>query len=288
MNQRLPDFLATHRRLLVITGAGISTGSGIPDYRGEDGGWKRPPPMTYQAFTGSLAARQRYWARSLLGWPRFGQARPNSAHLALATLQRQGRVQALVTQNVDGLHQAAGSSGVIDLHGRLDAIVCLGCAARSTRAAFQQALVAANPDWLELPAGIAPDGDAELDEVDFSTFRVPACAVCGGVHKPDVVFFGESVPRTRVEAVHAHLARADAVLVVGSSLMVWSGFRFVRAAASAGLPIALLNRGLTRADDLATLKCDADIAHALSAAVATGPASDATGNPGLAPEPTVT
>lgn len=265
MYPSLADFIAAHRRLLLVTGAGISTGSGIPDYRDREGAWKRPPPMSFQAFTGSGAARRRYWARSLLGWPRFAQARPNAAHLALAALQAQGRVQALVTQNVDGLHQAAGSTGVIDLHGRLDRIVCLGCGQRSARTDFQHALVAANPDWVELPAGIAPDGDADLDEVDFSGFVVPGCPHCGGMLKPDVVFFGEAVPRARVEAVQAHLDAADAVLVVGSSLMVWSGFRFVRAAAHAGKPIALLNRGLTRADGLATLKCEVDIATALAA-----------------------
>lgn len=264
----LAGFLAAHQRLLVITGAGISTASGIADYRDRDGAWKRPPPMTYQAFTGSEAARRRYWARSLLGWPRMARARPNPAHHLLAGLQQRGQVQALVTQNVDGLHQAAGSDAVIDLHGRLDAVVCLGCGARSARAQLQQVLEAANPGWLERPAGIAPDGDADLDEVDFSCFQVPACTHCAGVLKPDVVFFGESVPRTRVATVQAHLAAADSVLVVGSSLMVWSGFRFVKAAADAGLPIAILNRGLTRADGLATLTCDEDIASALAAALA--------------------
>lgn len=263
--QALADFITSRQRLLVITGAGISTASGIPDYRDRDGAWKRPQPMTFQAFTASEAARRRYWARSLAGWPRFARARPNAAHQALATLQQRGRVQALVTQNVDGLHQAAGSTAVIDLHGRLDAVVCLGCARRSPRAAFQQALAAANPGWAGLPAGIAPDGDADLDELDFSGFRVPACAYCGGVLKPDVVFFGESVPRARVEAVHAHLQQSDGVLVVGSSLMVWSGLRFVRAAHAAGLPLAILNQGLTRADALASLKYEADIATTLAA-----------------------
>ena len=267
MTPDLADFLSTHQRLLVITGAGISTGSGIPDYRDRDGAWKRPPPMTFQTFTGSEAARRRYWARSLVGWPRFGMARPNAAHHLLATLQQRGRVQALVTQNVDGLHQAAGSTGVIDLHGRLDAIVCLGCGTRSARTDFQQALVAANPSWVDRPAGLAPDGDADLDEVDFSSFHVPACVRCGGLLKPDVVFFGESVPRQRVAAVQAHLDASDAVLVVGSSLMVWSGFRFLKAAAAAQRPIAILNRGVTRADDLAQLKCEDDIATALARAL---------------------
>lgn len=264
MTQTLPAFIAAHRRLLVITGAGISTASGIPDYRDRSGAWKRPQPMTWQAFTGSEAARRRYWARSLVGWQRFGQARPNAVHHALVALQQSGRVQALVTQNVDGLHSAAGSQAVIDLHGRLDRVICLQCGQRSAREAFQQRLVSANPGWEQLPAGIAPDGDADLDEVDFSAFIVPDCLHCAGLLKPDVVFFGESVPRPRVEAVQAHLAAADAVLVVGSSLMVWSGFRFVRAAAQAGLPVAILNQGATRADELATLKVEHDCAAALA------------------------
>ena len=264
MTQTLPAFIAAHRRLLVITGAGISTASGIPDYRDRAGAWKRPQPMTWQAFTGSPAARRRYWARSLVGWQRFGQARPNASHHALAALQRQGQVQALVTQNVDGLHNVAGSSGVIDLHGRLDTVVCLGCGKRSPRAVLQQRLVAANPGWDQHAAGIAPDGDADLDEVDFSAFIVPDCLHCGGMLKPDVVFFGESVPRARVEQIHHHLSLADAVLVVGSSLMVWSGFRFVHAAAQAGLPVAILNQGSTRADALASHKWEQDCAQALA------------------------
>lgn len=264
MADLLLEFITAHQRLLVITGAGCSTASGIPDYRDRSGAWKRPQPMTWQAFTGSEAARRRYWARSLVGWQRFGQARPNGVHHALAALQQHGRLQALVTQNVDGLHSAAGSQAVIDLHGRLDRVICLQCGQRSARAAFQQRLVSANPGWEQLPAGIAPDGDADLDEVDFFGFIVPDCLHCAGLLKPDVVFFGESVPRPRVEAVQAHLAAADAVLVVGSSLMVWSGFRFVRAAAQAGLPVAILNQGATRADDLATLKLEQDCAAALA------------------------
>lgn len=264
MTQTLPGFIAAHRRLLVITGAGISTASGIPDYRDRSAAWKRPQPMTWQRFTGTLAARQRYWARSLVGWQRFAQARPNASHHALAALQRQGRVQALVTQNVDGLHTAAGSAEVIDLHGRLDRIVCLQCGQGDCRQTFQQRLVLANPGWVTLPAGLAPDGDADLDEVDFSGFQVPGCRHCGGMLKPDVVFFGESVPRQRVAAVQQHLAAADGVLVVGSSLMVWSGFRFVHAAAQAGMPVAILNQGTTRADGLATLKLEQDCGQALA------------------------
>ena len=259
----LPEFIAGHRRLFVVTGAGCSTDSGIPDYRDNDGQWKRTPPVTYQAFMGEQATRQRYWARSLLGWPRFGQARPNATHHALAALEADGRIELLLTQNVDCLHQQAGSHTVIDLHGRLDQVRCMGCEARSSRALLQHRLLDANPGWETLRAGIAPDGDADL-EADFSSFNVPACEACGGVLKPDVVFFGENVPRDRVAAVHEHLQRSDAVLVVGSSLMVYSGFRFVDAAAKAGLPIAAVNLGRTRADALLSLKVQMPCAQALA------------------------
>ena len=263
MSQPLTDFIERARRLFVLTGAGCSTASGIPDYRDADGQWKRTPPVTYQAFMGEEATRQRYWARSLLGWPRFGLAHPNGTHHALAALEAQGRLEVLLTQNVDGLHQRAGSHTVIDLHGRLDRVRCMGCERRSGRAGLQDRLLDANPGWDTLEAGIAPDGDADL-EADFARFVVPDCTYCGGLLKPDVVFFGENVPRDRVASVHDHLQRADAVLVVGSSLMVYSGFRFVQAAAAAGLPVAALNRGRTRADDLLAFKDERDCAEALA------------------------
>lgn len=261
----LRDFVDRHRRLFVLTGAGISTGSGIPDYRDAEGGWKRAQPVTFQAFTGALVTRQRYWARSLLGWPRFAQAQANAAHHALVALERAGRIEALVTQNVDGLHQQAGSGRVIDLHGRLDRVVCLACGEGQARERFQHELLARNPGWDRHLAGTAPDGDADLEDVDFSAFQVPACAGCGGMLKPDVVFYGESVPRVRVETALAHLHRSDGLLVVGSSLMVYSGFRFARIAAEAGIPVAALNRGRTRADDLFALKIEADCAPVLAA-----------------------
>lgn len=259
----LRDFIHRHRRLFVLTGAGCSTDSGIPDYRDAAGQWKRTPPVTFQAFMGELATRRRYWARSLLGWPRFGLADPNAVHHALAALESQGRVELLLTQNVDRLHQRAGSQQVIDLHGRLDQVRCMGCEARTARVDFQHLLLVHNPGWERLQATTAPDGDADLEDVDFARFTVPDCPHCGGIWKPDVVFFGESVPRQRVEAVHRHLQQADAVLVVGSSLMVYSGFRFVQAAARAGLPVAAVNLGLTRADALLTLKVEAPCAPAL-------------------------
>ncbi|WP_300616510.1 NAD-dependent protein deacetylase [Dokdonella sp.] len=261
----LAGFLARHPRLFVLTGAGCSTASGIPDYRDLEGGWKRPPPVTYQAFTGDARTRARYWARSLVGWRRFGSARPNATHVALARLEAAGRIEALLTQNVDGLHQAAGSRTVIDLHGRLDEVRCLGCERRLPREAFQRELERRNPAWVSLDAVDAPDGDADLDGLDFAAFDVPSCAACGGLLKPDVVFFGENVPRDRVERAQAHLVASDAMLVVGSSLMVFSGFRFAREAARLGKPIAAINLGRTRADDLLTLKIEADCATALHA-----------------------
>lgn len=262
-DSRLEDFIAAHRRLFVLTGAGCSTGSGIPDYRDEQGAWKRTPPVTYQAFVGDGITRRRYWARSLVGWPRIAQAQPNAAHRALAALEAQGRCSQLLTQNVDGLHQAAGSRAVIDLHGRLDAVVCLGCGASSSRADVQRRLAEANPAWAGLAAGAAPDGDADLEDRDFATFQVPACDSCGGMLKPDVVFFGENVPRTRVDAAMARLAQADGMLVVGSSLMVYSGLRFVHAAVRAQIPVAAVNLGRTRADDLLRFRMAAPCGDAL-------------------------
>ena len=262
-DSRLEDFISAHRRLFVLTGAGCSTGSGIPDYRDEQGAWKRTPPVTYQAFVGDRITRRRYWARSLVGWPRIAQAQPNAAHRALAALEAQGRCSQLLTQNVDGLHQAAGSRAVIDLHGRLDAVVCLGCGASSSRADVQRRLAEANPAWAGLAAGAAPDGDADLEDRDFATFQVPACDACGGMLKPDVVFFGENVPRTRVDAAMARLAQADGMLVVGSSLMVYSGLRFVHAAVRAQIPVAAVNLGRTRADDLLRFRMAAPCGDAL-------------------------
>jgi NAD-dependent SIR2 family protein deacetylase len=261
----LADFVDAHRRLFVLTGAGCSTDSGIPDYRDANGEWKRTPPVTYQAFVGSHATRQRYWARNLVGWRRFGTARPNATHRALATLEHRDKLSLLLTQNVDRLHQAAGSTQVIDLHGRMDVIRCLGCEHRQPRGGeFQAQLLRLNPEWADIDALDAPDGDADLPALDFSGFDVPVCIHCGGMLKPDVVFFGENVPRDRVDAAMQALDDADAMLVVGSSLMVYSGYRFAHAAAKAGKPIAAVSRGRTRADPLLTLKVDASCAQALS------------------------
>jgi len=265
---QLRAWLQQHRALFVLTGAGISTNSGIPDYRGADGEWKRRAPITYQAFVRDPAMRARYWARSFVGWPLVARAHPNRAHAALVTLERQGRLSALVTQNVDGLHQRAGHQDVTDLHGRIDRVVCLACSTSLPRADVQPMLEQANPDWSEVAAAAAPDGDAQLeDHLDTSTFRAPACPRCGGVLKPDVVFFGENVPPQRVHDAAQALRQSDAMLVVGSSLMVYSGFRFARIAHETGLPIAILTRGVTRADALATLKLHADCEDTLAVAI---------------------
>jgi len=260
----LRSFVEGHDRLFVLTGAGCSTDSGIPDYRDTEGAWKRTPPLQFPAFMAEPGVRRRYWARSLVGWRYFGSARANDAHRALARLEAEGRIDLLVTQNVDGLHQQAGSRRVVDLHGRLDTVRCMACEQRLPRATLQEALVALNPGWLEREARVGPDGDVDLEASDFDDFGVPDCAACGGILKPDVVFFGEPVPRPRVEAAYEGLRRADAVLVVGSSLMVYSGYRFVQAAAEAGLPIAAVNLGRTRADPLLRLKVDVRCSEALA------------------------
>ena len=249
----LADLLAKSKRLFVLTGAGCSTASGIPTYRDEAGRWKRRQPITYAAFTGSALTRRRYWARSLVGYRRMAKAQPNAGHTALAQLEALGRIGLLVTQNVDGLHQRAGSRNVLDLHGRVDGVICLGCRARTSRAVLQASLVEANPAWAALEAASAPDGDADLER-DTTAFEVPDCRACAGLLKPDLVFFGESVPKDRVERAYAAVASCDALLVVGSSLQVFSGWRFVRAAGERGTPVALLNLGRSRADDLALIR----------------------------------
>jgi NAD-dependent SIR2 family protein deacetylase len=251
----------------VLTGAGCSTDSGIPDYRDADGAWKRAPPVQFRAFMDQHAVRQRYWARSLVGWRHFSAAEPNAVHHALARLEAAGCIELLVTQNVDGLHTRAGSRRVLDLHGRLDLVRCVACAHSVPRALFQRDLASANPGWAGLEARIAPDGDVDLERDDFSGFTVPACARCAGVLKPDVVFYGENVPGERVKHALRALAAADAMLVAGSSLMVYSGYRFAAAAAAAGKPIAAVNLGRTRADELLTLKVSQPCAQAFEFAL---------------------
>jgi NAD-dependent SIR2 family protein deacetylase len=260
----LENFVDRYRRLFVLTGAGCSTGSGIPDYRDAEGNWKRAQPVTFQAFMGEEKTRRRYWARSLVGWRRIRRARPNNAHRALARLEAMQRIELLLTQNVDRLHQAAGSARVIDLHGRIDLVRCMDCEGRSPRDELQDELGRLNAGWLDLDATEAPDGDGDLEGADFSSFVAPTCRRCGGVLKPDVVLFGENVPRDRVNRAARHLEEADAMLIVGSSLTVYSGFRFVGRAASAGKPVAAVNLGRTRADGLLTLKAEQACESALA------------------------
>lgn len=258
-DQALAQLVRTHPRLFVLTGAGCSTASGLGDYRNERGEWKRKQPITGQAFRENRQLRQRYWARSAIGWPAFSSAQPAAAHQALQQLQSTGTVRHLVTQNVDELHQKAGHQGVIDLHGVLSQVSCLSCGRSEHRDHFQVRLTAANPWLLELSAAYAPDGDADLETRQSDQLQIPNCSACDGMMKPDVVFFGENVPQQRVQQAFAQLDDADALLVAGSSLMVFSGFRFCRHAASKGQPVIIVNQGLTRADDLATLKLKGDV-----------------------------
>ena len=251
------------RRLAVLTGAGCSTASGIPDYRGPGTARRARRPVQFRQFVTDAAWRQRYWARAAVGWRRVAQAAPNLAHASLAALD--GSLTGLVTQNVDGLHQAAGSRGVVELHGSLHQVVCMACGRTERREDVQDRLELLNPGWADHVVEAAPDGDAELDGVEG--FRVATCLGCGGALKPDVVFFGESVPRDRVAAATAAVEQAEALLVVGSSLVVFSGYRFVRQAHRAGLPIAIVSLGPTRGDPLATVKVDARAGESLEAVV---------------------
>ena len=250
--------LVAGRPFVALTGAGMSTDSGIPDYRGPNSPARMP--MTFSEFVSGPGAQQRYWARSHLGWSRMKRATPNPGHRALAALEAAGHQRLLITQNVDGLHEAAGSRAVCALHGRIADVVCLDCRSQTSRASLHQRLGGLNPGWGERHADVAvrPDGDVDLD--DTAGFVVPGCEACGGVLKPDVVFFGENVPKPRVErcyaAVDALDPDADVLLVLGSSLTVMSGFRFVRRATKRGVPVVVVNRGATRADDLDIVKVD--------------------------------
>ncbi|GAT07233.1 NAD-dependent protein deacetylase [Mycolicibacterium novocastrense] len=250
--------LLRNRRIAVLTGAGMSTDSGIPDYRGPDS----PPsnPMTIRQFTSDPVFRQRYWARNHLGWRHMDATLPNAGHRALAALEAAGVVSALITQNVDLLHSKAGSANVVNLHGTYAQVICLECAHTMTRAALAELLEAANPGFAQRVAesvggiAVAPDADAVVGET--TSFRVVKCPRCGGMLKPDIVYFGESVPKERVAQAYSMVDAADVLLVAGSSLTVYSGYRFVRHAAAAGMPIAIVNRGPTRGDALATVKVD--------------------------------
>lgn len=253
--------LLRERRTLVLSGAGISTDSGIPDYRGPDS--KPRSPMSYQTFLADAGARRHYWARSTVGWPLTARARPNGGHRALARLERRGAVLGVLTQNVDGLHQSAGSRHVLELHGNLATVVCLSCGARSARSALQERLRTANPDFHARSDDVAPDGDVEIPAALTRDFRVPPCLSCGGTLKPDVVFFGENVPRERIERAWSMLDRSQALLVVGSSLTVFSGYRFVRRAKDQGKPVVIINDGPTRGDADATWRLQARLGEIL-------------------------
>ncbi|WP_328782111.1 NAD-dependent protein deacetylase [Streptomyces canus] len=262
--QSVADALAAGGAL-VLSGAGISTESGIPDYRGEGGSLSRHTPMLYQDFTGSARARRRYWARSHLGWRAFGRARPNAGHRATAAFGRHGLLSGVITQNVDGLQQAAGSEGVVELHGSLERVVCLGCGVLTSRNEVARRLEEANPDFAPVAAGINPDGDADLSDGQVGDFQVVPCAHCGGILKPDVVFFGEAVSPHRVEQCRELVRAADSLLVLGSSLTVMSGLRFVRQAAEAGKPVLIINRDVTRGDRHAVARIELELGPALTA-----------------------
>ena len=261
--EALQAFIEEHPRLVVLTGAGISTDSGIPDYRDRNAQWKRKQPVQHHDFMQHIETRQRFWARSLIGWPVMRDAKPNAAHLKLAELERSGHISLLITQNVDGLHQQAGQQNMIDLHGRSDRVLCTGCAAQYSRDQVHTWMLEENQGFKDFQATAAPDGDADLEDVDFSLFNVSACPACNGTLKPDVVFFGDNVPREQVERSLTQLQQADALLVIGSSLMVYSGFRFCKRAHEWGIPISALTLGKTRADELLTLKIDASIKDTL-------------------------
>jgi NAD-dependent SIR2 family protein deacetylase len=250
--------------VVILSGAGLSTESGIPDYRGPTGRARPAEPMTYQAFVGAPENRQRYWARSHLGWRHIARAHPNAGHRAVAELERRCLVSGIITQNVDGLHQAAGAQRVVDLHGRLDRVVCLSCEAVTSRDALDQRLRDANRGWTAEVSQLKPDGDSVIATEDIEHFRVVDCETCGGLLKPDVVFFGENVPRTRVDQCFAMVEEAGALLVLGSSLTVASGFRFVRHAARGGIPVGIVNQGPTRGDDYAFVTIDAPLGETLA------------------------
>lgn len=248
----------------VLSGAGLSTESGIPDYRGPDGK-RRVVPMTYSEFISSPSHRQRYWARSLVGWRRFAGALPNDGHVAVADLQRLGKVGAVITQNVDGLHQLAGARNVLELHGNLGMVRCLDCGGTTPRAELDERLSEANPLFTAMVAESRPDGDVVLSDEAVAGFRRPHCRLCGSdLVKPEVVFFGESVPKPLVEQCFSHVEASSGLLVLGSSLQVMSGYRFVRRAAVLGIPVAIVTRGPSRGDEQASIRLDAPLGVTLS------------------------
>ena len=263
--EHLQTFLQSYPRTVVLTGAGTSLASGIPTYRDHEGRWQHSEPIKHQEFLQSSAARRRYWARSVHGWPAIRDAKPNRAHQALALMERKGQIETLITQNVDRLHQRSGSRKVVDLHGRLDQVRCLDCSALYGRQQIQQQMTTEDPPPGNPAGARRPDGDLDLPAAMEQLTRIPDCARCGGLLMPDVVFFGGTVPRARVDSCMAALERADGLIVVGSSLKVYSGFRFCRRASALGKPLAILNTGATRADVFAQCKLTSDCGALLAA-----------------------
>lgn len=260
----LAEFIQHNSPVFVLTGAGCSTASGIPDYRDEQGEWKNRKPVQFQDFLEKESTRRRYWARSMHGWPLVSNAKPAGVHLSLALLEKAGLIQYLVTQNVDGLHQKAGSSRTLDLHGNLEKVSCLDCDFQISRDSLQQQLVDANPRFMSVETESGPDGDALIETLDYSSFKLIPCPQCHGILKPEVVFFGESVPAERVRLAMHQLQSANTMLVIGSSLMVFSGYRFCRAAKTANKHICVVNRGRTRADEDVSLKIEQDCSKVLA------------------------
>ena len=252
----LQEFVESYQPLVILTGAGCSTESGIPGYRDQAGRWKHRQPVQYMDFVRQHETRKRYWSRSMLGWPRIAEAHPNPTHYALALLEQTGLTRYLITQNVDGLHQKAGSRALLELHGGLAWVICLECRIRIPRAEIQKILLHENPGHGRVVDIFAPDGDAFVETQDLSSFRVPACPKCRGILKPDVVFFGEQVPKSRIHLALSELDHARALLVVGSSLMVYSGYRFCKYVKAQNKTVAIINQGRTRADGEVDLKVE--------------------------------
>uniref|UniRef100_A0A8D0EIA3 NAD-dependent protein deacylase n=1 Tax=Strix occidentalis caurina TaxID=311401 RepID=A0A8D0EIA3_STROC len=274
--EELQRFVSNSKRLFVMTGAGISTESGIPDYRSEGVGlYARTDrrPIQHAEFVRSASARQRYWARNFVGWPQFSSHQPNTAHLVLRDWEKLGKLHWLVTQNVDALHTKAGSQRMTELHGCTHRVFCLACGDQILRSELQEHFEALNPTWKAEAFGVAPDGDVFLTDEQVHNFQVPACRKCGGILKPDVTFFGDTVSREKVNFVHERLAESDSMLVAGSSMQVYSGYRFALAAREKQLPIAILNIGPTRVDHFASLKLNSRCGELLPLIVAHDPTS---------------
>lgn len=252
--QAVVERLLTTGKWLVLTGAGVSASSGVPTYRDKQGVWQRKPPVTHQQFMQDYQARQRFWSRNMVGWRFMSEAKPNKAHRALAALEQRQALAHLVTQNVDGLHQRAGSRNVLDLHGRIDSVCCMSCSKVVGRDFIQEWLEQENPNFMKISGHIGPDGDADIDDLDYSDLKVPDCQYCGGILKPNAVFFGDSIPKERLAEAESYMQTVEGLVIIGSSLTVFSGYRFCLWAQQQDKPIVILNEGATRADQLAAIK----------------------------------